>query len=147
MDAPSPDATLAETCRRAVRPIVRDGEGPEVVIKALRLHRSVVYQGLGPKEMRRLVRFTTSKNPVHRRFPLAPWRRSMIQELIWPELGVRLSESVVGRLLQRLGSSPPTGPAPDRPAGLGSGAAMAGRGLPRHPEAGPAGRCGDLLRG
>jgi len=108
---------------------VRDGESPEVVIKALGFHRSVIYEWLGrfrkggmaaleaqpvpgrpsklgPKEMQRLVRLITSKNPLQLRFPFALWTRSMIQELIWREFGVSLSESAVGRMLRRLGLSP-----------------------------------------
>lgn len=122
-------ATLAEIRQRAVERVVRDGESPEVVIKALGFHRSVIYEWLGrfrnggmaaleaqpvpgrpsklgPKEMQRLVRLITSKNPLQLRFPFALWTRSMIQELIWREFGVSLSESAVGRMLRRLGLSP-----------------------------------------
>ena len=122
-------ATLAEIRQRAVERVVRDGESPELVIKALGFHRSVIYEWLGrfreggmaaleaqpvpgrpsklgPKEMQRLVRTITSKNPLQLRFPFALWTRAMIQELIWREFGVSLSESAVGRMLRRLGLSP-----------------------------------------
>ena len=98
-------------------------------MRALGFHRSVIYEWLGrfrkggmaaleaqpvpgrpsklgPREMQRLVRLITSKNPLQLRFPFALWTRSMIQELIWREFGVSLSESAVGRMLRRLGLSP-----------------------------------------
>ncbi len=113
----------------AVERLVRDGESPAVVVRALGFHRSVIHEWLGrfrkggmaavgaqpvpgrpsklgPQEMQRLVRLVTSKNPVQLRFPFALWTRSMIQELIWREFGVSLSESGVGRLLRWLGLSP-----------------------------------------
>jgi transposase len=122
-------ATLAEIRERAVERVVRDGESPEVVIRALGFHRSVIYEWLGrfrrggmaaleakpvpgrpaklgATEMQRLVHTITSKNPLQLRFPFALWTRSMIQELIWREFGVSLSESAVGRMLRRLGLSP-----------------------------------------
>jgi len=118
-----------EIRQRAVERVVRDGESPEVVIQALGFQRSVIYEWLGrfrqggmagleakplagrptklgPKEMQRCVRIITSKNPVQLRFPFALWTRSMIQELIWRDYGVSLSESAVGRMLRRLGLSP-----------------------------------------
>ena len=75
-------ATLAEIRQRAVERVVRDGESPEVVVRALGFHRSVIYEWLGrfrkggmvaleaqpvpgrpsklgPKEMQRLVRLIT----------------------------------------------------------------------------------------
>ncbi len=108
---------------------MRDGESPEAVVRALGFHRSVIYEWLGrfrkggmaaleaqpvpgrpsklgPQQMQRLVRLITSKNPVQLHFPFALWTRSMIQELIWREFGVSLSESAVGRMLRRLGLSP-----------------------------------------
>ena len=98
-------------------------------MRALGFHRSVIYEWLGrfrkggmaaleaqpvpgrpsklgPQQMQRLVRLITSKNPVQLHFPFALWTRSMIQELIWREFGVSLSESAVGRMLRRLGLSP-----------------------------------------
>lgn len=109
--------------------VVRDGESPEAVIQALGFHRSVIYEWLGrfrrggmaalqakpvpgrpaklgPAETQRLVRIITSHNPLQLRFPFALWTRSMIQELIWREFAVSLSESAVGRMLRRLGLSP-----------------------------------------
>lgn len=122
-------ATLAEIRQRAVERVVRDGESPEVVVRALGFRRSVIYEWvgrfrkggmaaveaqpvpgrpskLGPKEMQRLVHLITSKNPLQLRFPLALWTRSMIQELILRGFGVSLSESAVGRMSRRLGLSP-----------------------------------------
>jgi transposase len=58
---------------------------------------------LGATEMQRLVRTITSKNPLQLRCRFALWTRSMIQELIWREFGVSLSQSAVGRMLRRLG--------------------------------------------
>lgn len=105
--------------------MVRDGEKPELVIKALGFHRSVIYgwlgrfseggmaalkaqpvpgrpSKLGPKGMQRFVRIISSKNPLQLRFPFALWTCSMIQ-LIRRGFRVSLSESAVGRMLPRLG--------------------------------------------
>jgi Winged helix-turn helix len=53
--------------------------------------------------LRRLVTTIEGKNPRQLRFRYALWTRAMIQELIWRQFQVSLSESAVGRLLRRIG--------------------------------------------
>lgn len=121
--------TLAEIRARAVQQVIVGGESPEVVIRALGFHRSVIYEWLGrfrkggmaaleaqpvpgrpsklgAPQLRKLSATIAGKNPVQLRFKYALWTRAMIQELIWREFQVSLSESAVGRLLRRLGFTP-----------------------------------------
>ena len=99
------------------------------MIGALGFHRSVMYQWLAkfrlggmaaleekpvpgrptklrPAQLQRLYQLVVGKNPLQLRFAYGLWTRAMIQELIWREWQVSLSESAVGRLLRRLGLSP-----------------------------------------
>ena len=121
-------ATLAEIRIRAVSR-VEAGESPEVVIKALGFHRSLIYKwislyreggldalkekkakGAEPKltgsQLRKLYKIITSKNPAQLKFEFALWTRSMIRELIRDKFHVSLSDVSVGRLLRKLGMSP-----------------------------------------
>jgi transposase len=121
--------TLAEIRGRAVQQVIVGGESPEVVIRTLGFHRSVIYEWLGrfrnggmaaleaqpvpgrpsklgPLQLRKLGAIIVGKSPVQLRFKYALWTRAMIQELIWREFQVSLSESAVGRLLRRLGFTP-----------------------------------------
>lgn len=114
---------------RAVQQVLHEGQSPEKVIQALGFHRSVIYEwlnrfreggmaALGAKpvpgrparleatELRQLAKLITGRNPLQLRFPYGLWTRAMIQELIWREFGVSLSESAVGRLLHRMGFTP-----------------------------------------
>jgi transposase len=109
--------------------VIVGGESPEVVIRTLGFHRSVIYEWLGrfrnggmaaleaqpvpgrpsklgPLQLRKLGAIIVGKSPVQLRFKYALWTRAMIQELIWREFQVSLSESAVGRLLRRLGFTP-----------------------------------------
>lgn len=108
---------------------VEAGESPEDVIKALGFHRSCIYDWLAKyregglealrykkipgkepklsgKQLDRLYKLITSKNPLQLNFEFALWTRGMIRQLIWDEFNVRLSEVSVGRLLKKLGFSP-----------------------------------------
>jgi transposase len=112
-----------------VQRVIEGGESPETVVKALGFHRSVIYQWLAkfhnggiaaleekpvpgrptklrPAQLQRLYELVVGKNPLQLRFAHALWTRAMIQELIWREWQVSMSESAVGRLLRRLGLSP-----------------------------------------
>ena len=114
---------------RAVR-MVEAGESPEVVIKALGLHRSCIYSWLklyreggeealkfkgipgkksklSPIQLRQLCRIITDKNPRQLKFDFALWTRGMVRKLIMDMFGVTLSETQVGRLLRQMGMSPP----------------------------------------
>ncbi len=120
--------TLEEIRIRAVQR-VEDGESPEVIIHALGLHRSRIYEwlalyreggiealkskkakGKAPKlngqQLQKLYRIITSKNPIQLKFEFALWTRAMIREVIRDEFNVRLSDVSVGRLLRKLGLSP-----------------------------------------
>jgi transposase len=122
-------STLAEIRKRAVQRVIQGGESPEQVVKTLGFHRSVIYEWLArfrkggmagleavpvpgrpsrlkANELRRLVGLIVGKNPLQLRFKYGLWTRAMIQELIYREFGVSLSESAVGRLLRRLGFTP-----------------------------------------
>lgn len=105
------------------------GESPGKVVSALGFHRSVMYQWLAkfrnggmaaleekpvpgrptklrPAQLQRLYQLVAGRNPLQLRFAYGLWTRAMIQELIWREWQVSLSESAVGRLLRQLGLSP-----------------------------------------
>lgn len=100
-----------------------------MVVKALGFHRSVIYEWLGrfrkggmaalgakpvpgrpgkltAEQLHKLVTTIEGKNPLQLRFKYGLWTRAMIQELIWRQFQVSLSESAVGRLLRRLGYTP-----------------------------------------
>ena len=121
-------ATLAEIRKRAMQRVIEGGESPEKVVSALGFHRSVIYQWpakfrnggmaaleekpvpgrptkLRPAQLQRLYQLVVGKNPLQLRFAYGLWRRAMIQELIWREWQVSLSESAVARLLRSLGLS------------------------------------------
>jgi transposase len=161
-------ATLEAIRMRAVR-AVRDGEHPAEVAKTLGMTRAAVYAWLaqaragGPEALRakqipgrppklsgpqlhRVYELVVGSDPRQLRFPFALWTREMVQELIHREFGVALSLSSVGRLLRRLGLTPPAAPVPGLPGGPGGGHALEGRGVPHDPRGGGGGGCGDLLR-
>lgn len=121
--------TLEEMRVRAVRQIIERNERPEDVADAYGLARSTVYgwvakfhRGgwvaleakpipgrpgkLTQRQMNRLVKLVTERDPRQLRFGFALWTRTMIGELILREFGVSLSVGAVGRLLRRLGLSP-----------------------------------------
>jgi transposase len=108
---------------------VEAGESPEAVIRALGMSRARIYEWLAAyreggcealkakklfgrpprltgKQLDRLYRIITTKNPLQLKFPYALWTRSMVREVIREKFGVRLSDVSVGRLLNKLGLSP-----------------------------------------
>ena len=58
--------------------------------------------------MAKLARIVRTKNPLQLNFEFALWTLAMIRVLIHREFDVRLSEVSVGRLMRRLGFSPPS---------------------------------------
>ena len=108
---------------------VEAGESPEDVIRTLGFSRPRIYEWLAayreggiealrakpapgrpPKltgsQLARLCRLITTKNPLQLKFTFALWTRDMVRTLIREQMGVRLSEISVGRLLRKLGLSP-----------------------------------------
>lgn len=122
------DRAALEAIRiRAVRQ-VQAGESPEEVIRALGFTRRCIYSWLSMyraggwdalkavkapgrarrltgRDMQRVYRTVTGKNPLRRGFSFALWTRAMIRALIAEHCGVRLSLVSVGRLLSQLGLS------------------------------------------
>lgn len=117
--------TLEELRIRTVKQ-VQAGESPEVLAKALRIHRTTVYGWLAQyrdggwgalkskptpgakpkidgKQMRWIFDVVTQKNPQQLRFEFALWTREMIQRLIKDKFKIQLSLKAVGRLLAQLG--------------------------------------------
>ena len=120
--------TLEELRIRAVLR-VEEGESPETVIASLGLTRPRIYEWLAAyreggldalkakpipgrprklsgKDLQKLYRIITTKNPLQLKFSFALWTRSMVREVIREKFGVRLSDVSVGRLLRKLGLSP-----------------------------------------
>lgn len=121
-------ATLEAMRIRAVQR-VEAGESPEVVIAALGFSRSCIYDWIAKyreggiealkakplegrprkltgRQIDKLYKIITTKNPTQLSFEFALWTRSMIREVIRNEFGVKLSEISVGRLLRKMGFSP-----------------------------------------
>lgn len=121
-------ATLEQIRIRAVQR-VEAGESPEVVIAALGLSRSCIYDWIAKyreggidalkakplegrprkltgQQIEKLYKIITTKNPTQLSFEFALWTRAMIRELIRGEFGVKLSDTSVGRLLRKMGLSP-----------------------------------------
>lgn len=117
--------TLEELRIRTVKQ-VQSGESPEVLAKALRIHRTTVYgwlalyrgggwsalkskptPGARPKidgkKMKWVFDTVTNKNPQQMKFEFALWTREMIQKLIKDRFQIKLSLKAVGRLLAQLG--------------------------------------------
>lgn len=119
--------TLEELRVRAVR-CVQAGESPEVVARAVGVHRTALYRWLAlyrrggwdalkakpvpgrqpkldGKKLAWLYKTIASKNPLQLKFQFALWTREMIAELIWKRWRIKLSLASVGRLLAQLGIS------------------------------------------
>jgi transposase len=119
--------TLEEIRVRAVQQ-VQAGESPEVVIRALGMSRSRIYEWLAwyrsggwsalrskplagrPRklsgsQLQWLYQTVAQKNPLQFRFPFALWTREMVRTLLRERFKIKLSVSSVGRLLRQLGLS------------------------------------------
>jgi len=123
------DAKAKESLRlRAVEQIL-GGESPEAVAQVLGVNQRSVFRWLEryhyggwdalrnrPKsgrpakltgdQLQWLSRVLRKEGPEQYRFPFALWTRAMIRSLIREQLGVRLSEVSVGRILKTLGFTP-----------------------------------------
>lgn len=120
--------TLEEIRIRAVLR-VEAGESTEAVIEALGFHRACIYDwiakyregglealkakpldGRPPKlkgrQIDKLYKIITTKNPLQLNFSFALWTREMVRELIREKFAVKLSDVSVGRLLRKMGLSP-----------------------------------------
>ena len=119
--------TLEAIRIRAVQQ-VQTGESPEMVIRALGMSRSRIYEWLAwyrsggwgalrskplagrpcklsGSQLAWLYQTVTQKNPLQYRFPFALWTREMIRILLRERFGVKLSLTSIGRLLRQLGLS------------------------------------------
>jgi len=108
---------------------VESGESAEAVAAGMGFNRRVIYRWLeayhyggeealearpipgappklNAKQLSKLSRIITTKNPLQMRFAYALWTLAMIREVIKQQFGVSLSEVSVGRLMRRLGFSP-----------------------------------------
>jgi transposase len=120
-------ASLTDLRRRAVAS-VQDGHSPDEVADTFGVSRAAVFGWLAryraggwdalnarrrggrpPKlkgpQMRWIYRTVTEKNPLQMKFTFALWTLDMVRRLIRRHLGVTLSRSSVGRLMDQLGLS------------------------------------------
>ena len=121
-------ATLTELRTRAVSS-VQEGQRPEIVAKALGIHRVTIYGwlaryrrgGWGALDARKrggrppklngkaltwIYRTITTKNPLQLKFPYALWTAKSIGQVIKTRVGVHLSKASICRLLAQWGLSP-----------------------------------------
>ena len=120
--------SLTDLRKRAVSS-VQDGQSPEVVAKALSIHRVTIYSWLARyrnggwgaldarkrggrppkldgKAMQWIYNTVTRKNPLQLKFTYALWTAKMIGKLITDRFGVKLGKSSICRLLAQLGLTP-----------------------------------------
>jgi transposase len=118
---------LTDLRRRGVGS-VQDGHTPDEVAEAMGVSRAAVFgwlamyraggwdalnarkrggrpRKLNGKQMAWIYRTVTSKNPLQMRFLFALWTLDMVKVVIRRKLGVQLSRSSVGRLMDQLGLS------------------------------------------
>ncbi len=119
---------LTEFRKRAVQ-CVQNGESPEVVARAIGIHRGTIYGWLAlyrnggwdalnaekrggrppkldAKSLAWLYRTIANKDPRQMKFAFALWTSKMIGQLIERRFGIKLSKSSVCRLLAQLGLTP-----------------------------------------
>lgn len=119
--------SLTDLRRRAVAS-VQDGNTPDEVTEMLGVSRSAVFgwlaryraggwdaldarkRGGRPRkltgsQMRWIYRTVTGKNPLQLNFPFALWTLDMVKRIIRRQMGVTLSRSSIGRLMDQLGLS------------------------------------------
>ena len=117
--------TLTELRARAVRS-VQEGQSPEIVAKALGIHRVTIYgwlsryrrggwgaldaqqrggrpPKLNGKALTWIYRTVTTKNPVQLKFPYALWTAKIMGQVIETRFGITLSKASICRLLAQLG--------------------------------------------
>lgn len=120
--------TLTEIRKRAITS-VQDGQSPEIVAKAMGIHRRTIYGWLAlyrrggwqaldarkrggrppkldGKAMQWIYQTVTMKNPLQLQFSFALWTAKMVGEVIYRRFGVKLSKASVCRLLNQLGLTP-----------------------------------------
>jgi transposase len=120
--------TLTELRKRAVNS-VQEGQSPELVAKALSIHRVTIYGWLAryrnggwgaldaskrggrppkmdAKAMQWVYRTVTMKNPFQLKFTYALWTAKIVGEVIYKRFGLKLSKASVCRLLGQLGLTP-----------------------------------------
>jgi len=120
--------TLTELRTRAVHS-VQEGQSPEIVAKALGIHRVTIYGWLARyrrggwgaldaqkrggrppkltgKALTWIYRTITTKNPLQLKFPYALWTAKIIGQVIKTRVRVTLSKASICRLLAQLGLSP-----------------------------------------
>lgn len=128
-DGRKPSSKEKESARLRVVRRIEAGTHPEDLARDLDINLRTVYRwlekyyyggedalkaqprrGREPKlsalQMNHRARVIRDRNPLQLNFTFALWNRTMVRELIRREIGVRLSETAVGRLLRRLGFSP-----------------------------------------
>ena len=120
--------TLTELRKRAVNS-VQEGQSPELVAKALSIHRVTIYGWLAryrnggwgaldaskrggrppkmdAKAMQWVYRTVTMKNPFQLKFTYALWTAKIVEQVIYKRFGMKLSKASVCRLLGQLGLTP-----------------------------------------
>jgi transposase len=120
--------TLTEIRKRAITS-VQDGQSPEIVAKAMGIHRRTIYGWLAlyrrggwqaldarkrggrppkldGKAMQWIYQTVTMKNPLQLQFSFALWTAKMVGEVIYRRFGVKLSKASVCRLLNQMGLTP-----------------------------------------
>jgi transposase len=120
--------TLTELRKRAVNS-VQEGQSPELVAKALSIHRVTIYGWLAryrnggwgaldaskrggrppkmdAKSMQWVYRTVTMKNPLQLKFTYALWTAKIVGQVIYGRFGMKLSKASVCRLLGQLGLTP-----------------------------------------
>ena len=119
--------SLSDLRRRAVAS-VQDGSTPDEVAETMGVSRAAVfgwlamYRGGGwdalnarkrggrpckltGQQMRWIYKTVAGKNPLQLNFPFALWTLDMVKQIVKKHLGVILSRSSVGRLMDQLGLS------------------------------------------